>query len=429
MAKLVGLMDCNNFFVSCERVFRNDLEGVPVVVLSNNDGCVVSRSQEAKDLGIPMGAPRFKFDRLFKEHGVVAFSSNFELYADLSNRVMRTLRTIAYDVEQYSVDEAFFEIPEANAEQRIIWEAGIRLRTLIKKNIGIPVSIGFAPTKTLAKIATDIAKKNPNSGGVCVLSESSDIEMALARHKIGDIWGVGRKFNERLSAMGMKTALDLALCDPSDIRKKFGAQLAKTQMELNCSPCYEALETPPARQQLMHSATLSHPTSSFADLKEAMCSHAAAAAEQLRKENMYASFVTAYIRTSPFIEQSLVYSASLSCPLGKPTSDTGAITHAALRMLQAAFKAGKPINKVGILLSGLSDTTESQLDVFETDHEEKAAKAEKAAKLMEVIDSLNSVGKRQVFFLGQGIKRSWDAEKNFRSPRYTTRWDEIPRVH
>ena len=423
MAKIFGLADCNNFFVSCERAFRPDLARRPVVVLSNNDGCVISRSQEVKALGIPMGAPRFKIENEIRNHSIAVFSSNFALYGNMSNRVMRTLAMFCPDIEQYSIDEAFFNAGTVPVIRDHLTEAGRQIRAYILKTTGIPVSIGFAPSKTLANMANYYVKKHPDTGGVLDLTSRKLQQEILYRCPLEDVWGIGRQLSVKLAQLNIRTPAELAAADFGFIGRRLGVNVQKTVMELNGISCYEFSEDPAPRKSIMHSATMSSPSTIFNDVSEAVCSHVAIAAESMRREGQRASCLTLFFRTGAYQTDGQFYAANGTRAFDSPVNDTRVLTAAALDLLKQYWHQGSRISKIGVILSQFTADSQAQLSLFSDPQ-----KDERSARLMEVMDRINSRTRNGVFFLGQGLKDSWRGSRQRCSPRYTTSWDEVIRV-
>ncbi len=423
MKKIIGLADCNNFFVSCEKAFRPDLNGRPVVVLSNNDGCVISRSAEVKALKIPMGIPRFKIQHEIEKYGIAVFSSNFALYGDMSNRVMSTLGRFTPDLEQYSIDEAFFNAGAVPVIRDNLTEEGKQIRAYILKTTGIPVSIGFATSKTLAKLANYYVKKHTEYGGVLDLTDDEMKQKLLYICPLSDIWGIGKQLYEKLIQMKIKTPADLAASDYIRMGKKFGVNMQKTIMELNGISCYDFIENPAPRKSIMHSSTMGTPSSMFEIVSQAICGHISAAAESMRKDSQKTCCLTIFYRTGVFKSSGDFFSASRSQTFCTPVSDTRILMHSGIRLLQQTWKQGYQISKVGIILSELVSEEHTQMSMFS--NTEQTVQNE---RLMKVIDCINSSDKGRVFFLGQGINKQWSSVRKFQSPRYTTNWNEIIRV-
>ena len=421
---MIGLVDGNNFYVSCERVFRPQLEGRPVAVLSNNDGCVVSRSYEFKALGIPMGTPAFKLRADVARLGLVLCSSNYELYGDLSRRVIATLATFSSHVEQYSIDEAFVHIDfPAGAD---VAAAARRIRETVLRWVGIPCGVGFASTKTLAKIANHAAKKQPD--GVFVMP--ADPTPVLRDLPVGEVWGVGRRLAARLPALGITTALALAEADEGLIRRHFGVTLARTAMELRGTPAIEdEVFAGEESKSISCSRSFGHPVTALGDLEEAVSYYIGRAAEKLRGEGQRAAGVNLYLQHYPGgrgpaggAEEGGF--ASTTAVFRTPTAATTAMLAAARPKVRDIFVEGRRYKKAGIVFFGLEPAAASQQDLFaapeDNDRREKAAAA---------VDALNRrLGRGKVFALAEGIKRPWSMKRESLSPCYTTRWDQIPVV-
>ncbi|MFO7667562.1 MAG: Y-family DNA polymerase, partial [Desulfobacterales bacterium] len=340
MPPVFALADCNNFYVSCERVFNPKLERKPVVVLSNNDGCVVSRSNEAKALGIKMGAPVFELSDIIKRHGVKIFSSNYALYGDMSQRVMETISGFAEDVEIYSIDEAFLDLSGFSHEN--LTDYGSRIRTAVKKWTGIPVSIGIAETKTLAKIANKIAKKSPETKGVLDLTISSAKEIALAATKVSDIWGIGGSYSAFIEKTGIKTALQLRDADSyltNRIKRKMGVWGTRIIEELKGIPCYSVETCPQPKKGITVSRTFKHPIESLYELKEALATYVSTGAEKLRKENAATSSISVFLHTSRFKKEDFYYRIK-TIDLPVATMDTGELIRYAGQGLEDIYRKG-----------------------------------------------------------------------------------------
>ncbi|WP_438941488.1 translesion error-prone DNA polymerase V subunit UmuC [Marinomonas transparens] len=417
-----ALVDCNNFYASCEKLFRPDLKDTPVVVLSNNDGCVVARSREAKLLGIKMGVPVFQIKSEMQRHGILAFSSNYALYADLSSRVMRTLEEMAPRVEVYSIDEAFLDL--TGIESAIsLFEFGQQVRERIGHWIGITVCVGIAPTKTLAKLANHAAKKYPATQGVVDLTNPDRQRRLLALVQVDDVWGVGRRLSKRLNALGITTALDLANASPRAIRDQFSVVLERTVRELNGESCIELEEIPPTKKQIVCSRSFGIKVTQFELLREAVCEYATRATEKLRKEQQQAKVLTVFIRTSPFKDNEPQYSNSASGELLIPSCDTRDFIELANHLLKRIWKDGFRYAKAGVMLSDFYDPGMFQPGLFDD-----VSTRSNSQQLMSVLDTINQSGAGKVFFAGQGTKKDWSMKREHLSPAYTTRWDQLPRV-
>ena len=417
-----ALVDCNNFYASCEKLFRPDLKDTPVVVLSNNDGCVVARSREAKLLGIKMGVPVFQIKSEMLRHGILAFSSNYALYTDLSSRVMRTLEEMAPRVEVYSIDEAFLDLTGIESVLSLV-EFGQQVRERIGHWIGITVCVGIAPTKTLAKLANHAAKKYPATQGVVDLTNPDRQRRLLALVPVDDVWGVGKRLSKRLNALGITTALDLANASPRAIREQFSVVLERTVRELNGESCIELEEIPPTKKQIVCSRSFGVKVTQFELLREAVCEYATRATEKLRKEQQQAKVLTVFIRTSPFKDNEPQYSNSASGELLIPSCDTRDFIELANHLLKRIWKDGFRYAKAGVMLSDFYDPGMFQPGLFDD-----VSIRSNSQQLMSVLDTINQSGAGKVFFAGQGTKKDWSMKREHLSPAYTTRWDQLPRV-
>ena len=417
MASVLALVDCNNFYVSCERVFDPKLENKPIVVLSNNDGCIVSRSNEVKALGIPMGKAAFEVRETLEKHHVQAFSSNYTLYADMSKRVMQTLFEFTPDIEIYSIDEAFLDL---SGFQVPLQEYGQRIRNTVKQWTGIPVSVGIARTKTLCKIANKLAKKSPKANGVLNLVDSPFIEQALKRIEVVDVWGVGYRTARKLNKAGIFTALDLSRADIGWIRKKFGIEGVRTVYELQGIQCYPLEQNPPAKKSLAVSRMFGRPVESVEELSEAVASYASRAGEKLRENKLAAGTLTVFITTSRFIEKRYFNAYTIEFPV--QTNDSTEIIREALWGLNKIYRKGYEYKKAGVLLGGLVQETKVQGNLFDT------VDRGRSKRLMQTVDAINVRSNCPICWGAEGLQKPWHARFNHRSPKYTTRWDQLPRV-
>jgi DNA polymerase V len=419
---IFALVDCNNFYVSCEKLFRPDLKHTPVVVLSNNDGCVVARSKEAKALGIKMGVPVFKIRHEIERHGIVTFSSNYAFYADMSQRVMSILEELAPRVEVYSIDEAFLDLTGVEACTSLEG-FGQLVKTTVGQWTGVQVCVGIAPTKTLAKLANHGAKSYPATGGVVDLTAKERQRKLMALLPVNEVWGIGGKLKVRLELMGIKTALDLADADPAMIRKRFSVVVEKTVRELNGISCLNLEEAAPTKQEIVCSRSFGERIQDFRVMREAISEYTSRGAEKLRGENRLAKRITVFIRTSPFNQQELQYSNAATLEMITPTDDTTSLVKTAHRGLQSIWKDGYRFAKGGILLSDFYDPKGYQPDLLD-DSPDRA----KNEKLMQTLDQINHSGLGKVFIAAQGIQKGWSMKRDFLSPAYTTRWSDVPRV-
>lgn len=419
----LALVDCNNFYVSCERMFNPRLEGRPVVVLSNNDGCAVARSNEMKSLGIKMGEPWFKMEKIARQHGIVALSSNCSLYGDLSARVMSILSTFSPRQEIYSIDECFLDLDGFDPQTLMAY--GQTIRQTVKRNVGIPVCVGIADTKTLVKLANHCAKKGlAGSDGVCDFGqlEEQQRRTLFASLPVGEIWGVGRRITERLLAMDIMTVEDLCTANLEMIRSQFSVVLARTVQELNGIPCIELEDANTPRQQIMVSRSFGATVTALADLSESVASFTTRAAEKLRHDGSVAASLCVYVRTNPFKEDDPQYQSSLVVPLGQPTDDTSKLVHAALTGLKAIYRSGFKYKKSGLLLMGLQAKDTIQATLFD-DPAEQA----RSDNRMRVMDAINrKMGQGSMTIAASGIRRRWAMRRERKSPNYTTNWNELP---
>lgn len=421
---MFALVDVNSFYASCETAFRPDLKGRPVVVLSNNDGCVIARNAETKRAGVKMGDPYFKQKDLFRRYGVVCFSSNYELYADMSSRVMSTLEAMSPRCEIYSIDEAFCDLTGVR-NCRVLQEFGQELKDAVYQNTGLAVGVGIAQTKTLAKLANHAAKKwLRQTGGVVDLSNLDRQRKLMAALPVDEVWGVGRRINKKLEAMGIKTVLDLADTDIRFIRKHFNVVLERTVRELRGEPCLELEEFAPVKQEIVCSRSFGERITDYDAMRQAICSYASRAAEKLRGEHQYCRFISTFVKTSPFALNEPYYGNSASVKLLTPTQDSRDIIAAATRSLDAIWKDGHRYQKAGVMLGEFFSQGIAQLNLFDDNAPRRGSE-----KLMEVLDHLNAKeGKGALYFAGQGIQQQWAMKREMLSPRYTTRYEDLLQV-
>lgn len=417
--RAIALVDCNNFYVSCERLFQPGLEGKPVVVLSNNDGCVVSRSQEVKELGVRMAAPWFQLKDIARRHGITALSSNYALYADLSNRVMRLLSQWSPDQEIYSIDESFLDLTGIPEPTRYCQ----RIRSSIKQCVGIPVCVGIAPSKTLAKLANHVAKKQPHYRSVCNFNEMTkeNLDALLATIAAGEVWGVGRRTTSRLQDMGIASVLELKRTPGQRIRAEFGVVLERTVAELNGEACLELDDVPAPCQQIICSRSFGIPVYALADLEQAVIAYTTRAAEKLRRQHSLSGGIQVYIRTSPHRGKDAQYQHGITVPLPDPTDDTRLLCRAALSGLRQIHRNGFAYQKAGVTLGEIIPATARPRTLFDD-----VGAQQKTRALMATLDQINrSMGSGTVRLLGEGVSKSWAMRRGNASRRYTTEWDEI----
>ncbi len=417
MSEIFALVDCNNFYVSCERVFNPKLESKPVVVLSNNDGCIVARSNEAKALGIGMGVPAFEIANLLKKHNVLAFSSNYTLYADMSSRVMETLSVFTPEIEVYSIDEAFLNLAGIGG---CFADYGHRMRRTVRKWTGMPVSIGIAGTKTLAKIANYLAKRSAQLDGVLDLTSSTNTEQVLAEVPVEKIWGIGIRTTIVLKRAGINTALDLSKADIGWIRNKFGVVGVRTVYELRGDCCYQLEHNPPARKSIVVSRMFGEPVESIEKLKEAAASYASRAAEKLREQGLAAGTMTVFVTTSRFIRNR--YYNSHTVEFDVSTNDTTELIKAALLSIEKLYRRNHQFKKCGVVLVGLVPESRVQPGLFDI------ADRKKNRRLMLVVDAINAKVSSPIRWAAEGLMQDWQVKFRRRSRRFTTCWSELPEV-
>lgn len=418
MPPIFALVDCNNFYASCERVFNPKLEGKPIVVLSNNDGCVVARSNEAKAIGIAMGVPEFQIRPLLRAHQVQVFSSNYTLYGDMSQRVMETLEQFCPDLEIYSIDEAFLSL--SGFTSRNLSDYGRTIRATVKRWTGIPVSVGIAETKTLAKIANRIAKRTPDTGGVFDLLACQDRNALLGRVPIEDVWGIGRNHTRLLNQHGIMTALQLRGVDDQLIRKLLGIVGLRLVMELRGVSCLDLEGCPAPKQSVTCSRAFGQLISTLADMEEAVSSYAARVAEKLRRERLAATVLTVCLTTNEF-KEGPQYSNSLTLKLPVATDSTSDLIRSALQGIRTIYRDGYLYKKAGVILAGLVPASQIQVDLFDSQDREKSK------QLMSALDAINDRwGTGTLHYASSGITKAWKAQFHRRSPGYTTHWNELP---
>lgn len=417
---MYALADVNSFYASCETLWRPDLRGRPVVVLSNNDGCVVARNKEAKALGLKMGEPYFKIKREFESVGGIAFSSNYELYADMSQRVMAVLEEMAPRVEIYSIDESFMDL--TGVRNCIDLETfGRQVRAKVLRNTGLTVGVGIAQTKTLAKLANFAAKKWDKTGGVVDLSNEGRQRKLMDLLPVNEVWGIGRRISKKLNMMGIETALQLADASTTMIRKHFSVVIERTVRELRGQPCLELEEFAPTKQQIICSRSFGDRITEYNQMHQAICMYATRAAEKLREERQYCRHVSAWLKTSPFAINEEYYGNTASIKLSTPTQDTRDIIAAAMRCLDAIWQPSHRYQKGGVMLQDFFSQGVAQLDLFD-----ECQPRHNSERLMRVLDHINNSGKGKLFFAGQGAQQMWSMKRELLSPAYTTRLSDLP---
>ncbi|RKS87558.1 DNA polymerase V [Orbus hercynius] len=420
---MIGLVDCNNFYASCERVFNPKLEGKPIGILSNNDGCVIARSNELKPL-VPMGMPAYQIPANIRKK-MILLSSNYELYGDMSKRVFDTVRDDTVDVEPYSIDEAFIildGLPDVISHCQ-------SLRARVIRHTGIPVSIGIASTRTLAKVANHIAKKQAIYQSVCYLpNDSALLIKTLKQFPVGDVWGVGRRIASKLQILGIHTAWDLRQANAKQIRRQFSVVLERTVLELQGTPCIELDDLTTPKQNIMTSRSFGQLTDKLFDLQEAIRVHASRGAEKLRHQHSVASAVLVFLKTNRFRAQLTQYHPSIVMPLPSPSDDSRLIIQAAQKGLLAIYKKNFLFMKAGVMLVDLkAKNSDIQFDLFT--RSQGTQQIAKKDKLMQTLDAINQkMGKNTVQLGGVRKQAPWQIKRELLSPRYTTRWNELLRV-
>ena len=417
-----ALVDCESFYASCERIFRPDLKNVPIVVLSNNDGCVIARSTEAKKMGIGMGVPWFKVRESFLKQNGQVFSSNFTFYGDISARVMNILEGFVPRVEIYSIDEAFLDLDTLKQNYNL-YDFGCHIRSLVRQWTGIPVRIGIAPNKTLSKIAINEIKRKNIPTSVIHLSDEIKIKTALKHAPVGKVWGVGRRLNEHLNNAGINTALDLANVSPQNIRKKFSIVLERTVRELRGERCLDIEDDVSSKKQIVVSRSFGERVSNLETLKPIVSNFAVRAAEKLRSEKQKCSQVSVYVRTSPFNKNKPQHSDLKTIGLLTPTNDTRDILTAAKKGLLPIFRFGYDYAKAGIVLNKFTNEHIKQYSLFKDPNDPK-----QDTKLMKYLDQMNAY-ETQIYYASQNTKKWSPMKQNMTSPKYTTNWYELPKVN
>ena len=421
-----ALVDCNNFYASCEKLFDPTLKDKPVVVLSNNDGCVVARSAEVKALGIPMGVPWFKIQQEARRYGIVAFSSNYALYADMSNRVVDILSAFSPSIEVYSIDESFLEL--SGYERFGYYAYGQTMRQQIADWLGLAVCVGIAPTKTLAKLANHCAKKQlAGDAGVCDFTTMTqeDLGTLFANIEVGEVWGVGRKINERLAAMGIHTVKQLRDADAETLRNRFSVVLERTVRELRGVSCLDLEAVIPEKQQIMSSRSFGTLVYDLDDLEEAVASYVSRAAEKLRSQDSLAGAIQVYIRTNIFKPEVPQYQRAMTVPLPDASADTRVLVSWAIRALRRIFRSGYGYHKAGITLMEIVPRVNQQFSLFVP----AGVANSRDDRLMDTLDAINGrYGRGALRLAAEGVAKGWQMRRGNLSPRYTTEWAGVARV-
>lgn len=415
---MFALIDCNAFYASCEQVFRPDLRGKPVVVLSNNDGFVVARSKEAKAVGIPYLEPYFKIEYLLRKHKVTVFSSNYPLYGDLSNRVVQTLRHFAAEIEVYSIDEVFVRPVSVFGDLK---SYGQQMRDAVWKQVRIPVGVGMASTKTLAKLANKAAKTIPTLHHVCVLEREDQREWLLRKTPVRDIWGIGERFATRLNAIEIYSGWELANANTKHLRRHFNVNVERTVQELNGVSCIELDEMPPAKKQIYCTRSFGAKATELEPILEATSLYASRAAEKLRKQQHYVKTLHVFLQTSPFDKKP--YSKSATIQLPYPTDDTRVIVRCARVAVEKLYREGYAFLKSGVGLIDIADKRFFQADLF------TKRQSRQTDSLMQTLDKVNHrFGRGTLYTAAEGIQKKWAMQQNFRSRSYTSNWGDLPKA-
>ena len=417
---MIGLCDCNNFFVSCERVFDPGLNGRPVVVLSNNDGCVVARSNEAKALGIKMGVPLFKIRSLVQREGVKVMSSNYELYGDMSHRVFTTLASLAPDIEIYSIDEAFIDLDGISLDSLQQW--GLEASRIIRRHTGIPVSIGISPTKTLAKIASKLCKSYPALKGCCLMHRPEDVAKVLSHYPIEDVWGIGRRHRARLEGHGITTGAQFVAMSREWVRRQMSVTGERTWLELRGERAIELEMAASSRKSLTVSRSFAKEVTTLAELSALVSAFAARAAHKLRQQGSVAGVLDVMAATNRFREDVPYYHLVLRHTFASATANTLEINAAAIALTERLFVEGYGYKKAGVMFSNISPAVAVQLSLFD-DVEQRQTHD----RLMRVIDQINDKHQGAIS-LASEASSNVNINRDHLSPRYTTHWDELLEV-
>lgn len=425
--QIFALVDVNNFYVSCERVFNPHLDNRPVVVLSNNDGCAVARSNEVKALGVKMGTPWFELKDLADKHHIVALSSNYCLYADMSSRVVSILRDYSPNMEVYSIDESFLSLNGLASLWPSFAFMGQSVRQRILQWTGLPVCVGVGSSKTLAKLANHMAKKNSRFNGVCDLASmpQAEIDALLAGIEVGEVWGVGRRIKAHLQSAGIRTVKDLRDAPLTWLRSRFGVVMERTGNELRGISCLDLEEIAPPKKQIIASRSFGQPVHALPDLSEAVASHVSRAAEKLRGQDGICNAIHIFIHTNPFREQDPQYSNSIVIPLANASADTRLLVRAALFGLKKIYRPGYIYKKTGVMLMGIGEAQVAQGSLL-LEH----GAGQRSESLMKAMDALNRrYGRHTVSVFASAAPKSWAMRRENMSPCYTTRWSDVPVAH
>lgn len=424
---MFALVDANNFYVSCHRVFDPSLKGRPVVVLSNGDGCCVARSNEIKALGVKMGTPWFQLRELAQQHGIVALSSNYALYGDISVRFSGILRQFSPRQEVYSIDESFLDLTDFDSVD--LTEYGQRIRQRLAQWVGLPVCVGIAPTKTLAKLSNHVAKKRPQYQGVFDFSRLSSEEQdeLLASIDAGEVRGIGHRLAERLAQRGIVTVKDLRDANSKTLRREFNVVVERTVLELRGVSCLSLEEIASPKKEIISSRSFGQLVTDQGELRQAVASYTTRAAEKLRRQRSVTSALQVFLQINPHKEGEPQYHPGIVVPLVEPTDDTRLLASHAVRGLEKIYKPGYRYQKAGVMLMGLADAKTAQADLFSRSSDRAAVPSK---HLMQTLDQINAkLGRGTLRLAAEGLKQNWRHRANYPSPRYTTQWAELPVAH
>lgn len=415
---MFALVDCNSFYASCEKVFRPDLRDKAVVVLSNNDGCLIARSKEAKQLGYKMGEPYFKVKDQLQRDGVIVFSSNYALYQDLSNRVMATLELICPDVEVYSIDEAFLHLKHYPYACNDFDAYASEVKRTVEQHTGIPVGVGIAPTKTLSKLANHWAKKQD---GLCVIRKRSQLHYYLENTPTSDIWGIGNKLTARLANLGITNAFQLAYADKKWLRKHYSVMLERTARELSGERCYDLEPPPEPKKEIVVSRSFGKRITEKDQLMQAVATHVTRACEKLRSQDSHAKRISVFFRTGMFNDKEEKKSQHASMLVVNPTADTRIFLKLAMQLVEHLWLDGFRWAKAGVMITDISQNNPYQADLFFN------VDSERGDKLMDVLDAINQrYGSHSAIIASQGTHKPWSMSRDMLSPCYTTKLSDIP---
>lgn len=410
-----GLVDCNNFYVSCQRVFRPDLVKRPVVVLSNNDGCIIARSQEVKELGIPMGMPVFKAKPLINQHGIEVFSANFSLYGDMSERVMSVVKDECPIIEVYSIDESFLDLSMIPEDE--LGRFCQALRAKVFKWTGIPVSIGVAPSKTLAKLANNVAKKHPRANGCWKMIGQEDMRMKSM--SVDEVWGVGRRVSKQLNDVGIQTVYDLKQSNTAMIRKRFNVNLERTVRELRGEACIPLSGDASVRQRIMVSRSFGEETEDYQELQGAIANFTSIAGCKLRRQKSNTAMVNVFVETHVHKNKENRYRKAINITLTRPTSDPKKLAAAARNGLEAIYRSDQKYKRAGVIFEDITQEKHEQYCLYDFDKDSDK-------KLGLVMDQVNAkIGKGMINFASAGLENKWKMKQHHKSPNYTTSWTEL----